>query len=346
MALCRENQNPVLFPDAGGIENLFSTSYTAKEGLCGISHGFFQFEGEKKTLWHNGETEHFSTFFACVPEEEFTISVVCNCTSGMDIIQEIGFASVAKSEESLKQCQMELENDKTGFPSAKEVEGSYADYRQVHHGISQLYYLLPGFFAEIEAIGENRIRMGDETFTQVAPYLYQNEENGIHAYFTVRDSKVEKFSYLIEFAPAAFSTKLIRGYSYAALGLFLVLTVVFLVYSFVFWIRRGGKRDEAQGVLCGVLFGDVTLVISGILIWNLVCIFQKILSWENFSALRCNLIGNRILGGLLCLSSIAVFVFLRRQQGKAGRFLTAAYAVSVCLLLGMLLLNGAFSLAG
>lgn len=246
--------------------------------------------------------------------------------------------------------KIDLEKDvKEYLPKDFEVPRSYEKPVRVidlmnHQGGFDDYMI--GLFAEIEAIGENRIRMRDETFTQVAPYLYQNEENGIHAYFTVKDGKVEKFSYLIEFAPVAFSTKLIRGYSYAALGLFLVLTVVFLVYSFVFWIRKGLKRDKAQGVLCGILFGDISFVMSGILIWNLVCIFQKVLSFENFSALRGNLIGNRILEVLLCLSSVAAVVFLKKQQGKAGRFLTAAYAVSVGLLLGMLLLNGAFSLAG
>lgn len=346
MALCRESQNPVLFPDVKGIEKLFSTSSTAKEGLSGISYGFFQFEGEKKTFWHNGETEHFSAFFACVPEEEFSISIVCNCTNGMDLIQELGFASVAKSGETLKQCQKELENDKTGFPSAKEVEGTYADYRQVHHGISQLYYLMPGTFSKIEAIGENRIRMQDETFTQVAPYLYLNEENGIHACFTVKNGKVEKISYLTEAAPVAASVKLVRGYSYAALGLSAVLTVVFLVYSLVFWIRRCMKKKKMQGGVCGVFFGNISLLISAGLIWNIVCIFQKILSCGNFSSIRGNVAGNRILMGLLFLSSIAALFFGKKQQGKAGRIITVLYAAAVCLFDVMLLINGACSMEG
>lgn len=77
--------------------------------------------------------------------------------------------------------KIDLEKDvKEYLPKDFEVPRSYEKPVRVidlmnHQGGFDDYMI--GLFAEIEAIGENRIRMRDETFTQVAPYLYQNEEN-------------------------------------------------------------------------------------------------------------------------------------------------------------------------
>ncbi len=337
IALCNKDENPVLFKNKGSMEKLLSASYRAKEEVSGIAHGFIEYDGEYKTYWHNGGTENFSTFFAVVPEVDYAIAIAANTEAGMSLIQNLGFQTVQKKA-------VTLEKPEDYLPDTKNVEGKYKDFREVHHGISQLFYLFPESI-KVKAVNNTQISVAGELYTQIKPYLYQSVKTGIKSGFVVEKGKVVKYSNMIDYIPVTWKENVKRYITYVILVYFLLSFFIQVIYLTGTSVRnrvRGNERVQITGInkkrwaifsLAGYLA----------LFSNIYIIVNKILSWENFSSIRIHIFVNYGIGIFVLITSGIVIFSLRQKKGRLEKFIYGSYSISAVFMIITLGMWGVFN---
>lgn len=326
------NKNSGLFQSPETYDKLLSTTYTANEDIAGVAHGFFEYNGEYKTYWHNGGTNNFSTFFAVVPEADFAIAVVAN-TEGIpcnELVHKIGFMSVGEKQITLKQTE-------TNLPSSKEVAGVYVAPRRCHHGIEQILHLLSMADKTVEYVDENEIRIDGEHYIQIKPYLYQNVEDGQKCYFTVRDGKVEQYTYIQGYMKVNTATKVRYYLSYGGILLGAIAFIVAIPVLIIALCKKRGKIYKYLFITEGlwiVLFG------------NIVALAIRALSGARFGEIRWQIVCNVFIGIAIAGSSILQTVRGIHEKNiskKAKVFLLAETIANVILL--MVLINwGVFNI--
>jgi len=337
IALCNEDVNPVLFKNKNGVKNLLSTSYCANKEVSGIAHGFIEYDGEYETYWHNGGTENFSTFFAVVPSEDYAIALVANTANGISTIQKLGFQTVQKKDVVLEKPQKNL-------PNTKIVQGKYMDFRQVHHGITQLFYLFPEAL-DIKAVNNTQISINGDLYTQIKPYLYQNVKTGIKGTFVVESGKVVKYSNMIDYIPVTWEQKVKQYITYAILACFLLSFLVQIVYLFGTWIRNRIHRKERVKIIClkEKKWAIFSIVCYLLLFTNIYFVVNKILTWERFSIIRLNIVINYGFGAFILIASGFIIFFLRQNKSRLQRFIYGSYGISSVIMLVTLGVWGIFN---
>lgn len=288
------DKNSGLFQSPETYEKLLSTTYTANEDIAGVSHGFFEYDGEYKTYWHNGGTCDFYTFFAVVPEADFAIAVVAN-TEGMacnELVHKIGWMSVGEK-------QITMEQPEANLPSAKEVVGEYAAPRRCHHGVGQILHLLSMADQTVEYVNENEIRIGDKQYIQIKPYLYQNVENGQKCYFTVRDGKVEQYTYIQGYMKVNTATRIRYVASYTGILIWAIAFIVAIPILIIALCKKRGKMYKYLFIIEGlwiVLFGNVVVLAS------------RAMAGARFGEIRWQIACNIIIGLAIAGCSIAQII--------------------------------------
>lgn len=337
IALCKDGENPVLFKNKDGVNKLLSTSYCVNEEVSGIAHGFIEYDGEYNTYWHNGGTQNFSTFFAVVPEADYAIALVANTEAGISLIQNLGFQTVQKKE-------VTLEKPENNLPNTKIVEGKYMDFRQVHHGISQLLYLFPETM-NVLAVNDTQISIDGDLYTQIKPYLYQNVETGMKCAFVVEDGKVVKYSNMLDNVPVTWKENVKWYTTYAVMLYFIVSLVslaIYLVSKFIRKKHRDKKQEEKGGLKKGkwIIFSIVGYLILFI---NIFIIVNKISSWENFSSIRHNILVNYVIGAFIMLSNGKVIISVKQINNRWMKLIYGNYVISNLLLFITLGVWGVFN---
>ncbi len=322
--LCKEDENPVLFDSKDGINHLLSTSYGANKEVAGIAHGFIEYQGEYDTFWHNGGTQNFASFFAVVPEEDYAIAIIANTDAGNGIkmVQELGFETVKAKEITLEQPEDKL-------PSTKIVEGRYRDFREVHHGISQLLYLIPSSI-HVNAVNDTQISVDGSLYNQIKPYLYQSVDDGTKCTFVVKNNKVIKYSNIIDYIPVSLKDDMKRLLTYTILAFFAITIIINIIYLIILFVRSRimkGKLDNKEGNHVAKWIG---FSIVGYLVLGLNCyhIIQKFISWESFSTMRFNLLLNGCIGILILVLNVLVIKLLRKKNDKIEKVLGNCYALA------------------
>ena len=145
-------------------KEMLSTSYHAAEGVPGIAHGFIEYDGEVPVYWHDGGTDHSSTFFAIVPERDFGVVICTNTGSkGIRMIQKLGFDMVKKQQPS-----KEISASNELLPDARLVEGDYQDFREDRKGILRMLTFTRCFDPlKVRAINEKQITIDGKLHTQI-----------------------------------------------------------------------------------------------------------------------------------------------------------------------------------
>lgn len=320
-----------LFQSPETYDELLSTTYTANEEIAGVSHGFFEYDGEYKTYWHNGGTNDFSTFFAVVPEADFAIAVVAN-TEGSPcnrLVHEIGWMSVGVK-------QVELEKPEENLPDTKDVVGTYTAPRRFHHGISQLIYLFSMNDVTVDYLNENEITIDGTNYLQIKPYLYQDEETGQKCFFTVENGEVTAYTYIQGYEKDKISSKLFYWSSYGVIAIWLVTFVVVIPLLIIMFCKKRGAGYHS------ILYSELLWI--GLLV-NIVSIALKILDAGRFGAIQVQLVINIILGILLAGLSLYQLIKMNHQTmcSRKSRNFIRYYSIVNVLMLVILFLWGVFN---
>lgn len=296
MALLDEEEHPV-FKNYGTQQEMLSTSYHAAEGVAGIAHGFIEYDGEAPVYWHNGGTDHSSTFFAIVPELDFGVVLCTNTGSeGLDVIQELGFDFVKKQLPIMEKQQLS-----DNLPDVKQVEGDYLDFREDRKGLLRMEafirYLSP---IKVRTVNDEQITIDGQLYTQTAPYIFTNEADGTKCAFVVENGKVVKYSDMLDYLPISLGTKVVV-YTQAAVLLLLMFSVVIGLTTCLTAVLR--KRAGLEQLLIFII-----IVMWGGIVTNTLHIVNLIMEWVFFEELRSSIIRNCFLGGLLAVCGIAGIV--------------------------------------
>lgn len=160
------NKN-ALFENEDTLKKLLSQSYSANEHAPGIAHGFWEYDGMYKGFTHGGNTNSFSSNFHIVPEENFSVIILTNQASEVDISYGLVKELVGEKEQH---------NVSTPpLPNSKSLEGKYISARKMESGFLNLYnYLLP---LTVQSINENEIEVSlagaTAVYTQTYPDVYK-----------------------------------------------------------------------------------------------------------------------------------------------------------------------------
>jgi len=313
------DENSGLFEKPETYREFLSTTYQANEDITGTAHGFFEYDGEYKTYWHDGETNDFTTFFAVVPQADFVVAVSAN-TKSPDchaLVHNIGWTMVAKKE-------VELMTPQENLPSTGEVAGNYSAPRRFHYGIPKMMYLIAPYDIKVKAINDKEITINKGTYRQVKPYVYQDEESGELSAFSTKDGKVVSYTYIQGYQKNGFGVILnyIITYLIAAVGVITFLGSI--VYQLVHIVNRQRRVRKVMLVIQAAWLGYV---------FNLIDLAYKILSGARFNELELQLYLN--LGQGIIIAGAAVFKliqFYRNQEKTRSEKNWAYYYYTVQLL--------------
>ncbi|WP_176470208.1 serine hydrolase [Terribacillus saccharophilus] len=167
-ALMPQSQNKnVLFENEDTLTKLFSQSYSANEHAPGIAHGFWEYDGMYKGFTHGGNTTSFSSNFHIVPEEGFSVIILTNQASEVDITYGLMKELVGEKDQETVSV--------SNLPSSQSLEGKYISARKMESGFLHLYnYLIP---LTVQSINENEIEVSlagaTAIYTQIYPDVYK-----------------------------------------------------------------------------------------------------------------------------------------------------------------------------
>lgn len=335
-ALLEEETHPV-FERYETQQEMLSTSYQAAEGVPGMAHGFVEYDGEYPVYWHNGGTDHSSTFFAIVPEQDFGVVICTNTGSkGLGIIQKLGFDMVKKQQPFLEE-QTVAEK----LPDVKLVEGDYLDFREDRKGLLRIEAFSRYFSPHrVRAVNENRITIDGQLYTQIKPYIFRNDEDGTKCAFVVENGKVVKYSRMLDYLPVTLGTRVIVYTQAAVLALLVLAIVGGIGFCVLALVRRSAGLDH------GIVF--CMILLWGAIVANMLHMVNLVVDWVPFSTVRGSVVVNCILGALLAVCGVVGIV--RKAvlyRGSTKHKLTVAYvqqlsfyitsvvALAVCWSLGM-----------
>lgn len=321
IALLDEENHP-LFEKKETMQEMLSASCGDTKGAAGMAHGFVEYDGEYPVYWHNGGTDHSSTFFAIVPETDFAI-ILCTNSGNLSSIQQFGF-------EMLQKNQVVLETPQENLPETSIVEGNYLDFREDHRGIAKISYFTRYLEPiRVRSMSQNEITIDGSKYIQVEPYVFQDVETGTKVAFQVENGKVIKYTDMLDYLPVPGWKSVAAWAKVLVLLLFAVSILVTLITLLIRIIRKRWSKREmipTAGLLCWCALGA-----------NFVVILEKIIEWNTFQAIRGHLILNGGLGALILVCSVCEFTGGKKDSGKtlAYRFF-AVFSVLALVALGTL----------
>ncbi|MFA1819269.1 serine hydrolase domain-containing protein [Virgibacillus oceani] len=227
-----DETSPLLRADKT-LSELLSSSYSVHEGVPGVAHGFWEYDGQYKGLTHSGSTGAFSSNFHIVPEDNFAVIVLTNQADEIDLSFDLIHELVGDGDKTVEEK----------LPNSSVTEGSYLTARSMHSGFMNLYYyyLIP---LNIKSINDNEIEVSvsglTANYVQTSPYVYKMT-SGHNAfipnnvmYFQVTDGAVEQISTSYsDYLPMEKS----KAFLYITMGLFIWCAVYFLISPFVLMVR-------------------------------------------------------------------------------------------------------------
>ena len=325
------DKNSGLFEHTDTYDTMLTNTYRANDEIVGSAHGFFEYEGEYKTYWHNGETNDFTTFFAIVPEADFAVVVSANTKSPecSQMVHTLGWMMVQKKE-------VVMLTPKESLPSTKEVAGKYCAPRRFHHGISQMMYLVSPYDLKVEVVNDQEITINGDKYKQVKPYVYQDEESGDLSAFGTDNGKVTSYTFIQGYQKNSAWSGVKYGLTYVIGALGILSFLASIAYQLIHIFNRERK---VRKVLLGLQAAWL------IYVFNTIDVACKILTGARYGELQVQLYVNLGLGlGMFGASAVMIARYLKNQEGKlrAARIWGMGYYTIQILMLVMLACWGGF----
>ncbi|MCU9614912.1 beta-lactamase family protein [Caldibacillus lycopersici] len=238
----REDKQTPLFGSNQTLQEMLSTSYSVNENVPGNAHGFWEYSGAKRGLFHSGNTVAFSSNLHMVPEENFAVVVLTNQSGEINLSYGLVKALVGEDERMVED----------NLPSNSNVEGTYLSARRMMDGFLSLYYYYLTPF-HVTAQNENEIVVDaaglEAIYQQTSPYVYQMTSGSAAfipndiLYFHVKDGVVNQISTTFsDYLPMDKS----NAWLMVTLLLFIFCTVYFLVSSIFLLVRAILKHQQRK----------------------------------------------------------------------------------------------------
>ena len=306
-----ESKNSSLFQESQTQSKLLSTSYSSKEDVPGLAHGFWEYDGEYRGLMHSGNTVAYSSNMQIVPEENFAIIVLTNQADEIDLLFGLVDELVGRGDQTVQE----------NLPSTAEVEGSYLTARRTYNGFMNLYaYLAP---LDVRAINDNEIELDlagfKATYMQTNPYVYKLKSgNNIFIpnnvmYFHVNDGRAEQISTSYADYVAMDKSKLFLVIS---LGLFIWSMVYFLISPFALIVLAFMRRRRKQKTATVTKWNGVLILSGTALAVNIVLLIVRMLSnpMRTYSEIHPHFIGNYIFTVISLISVVMVIIYWNKTS--------------------------------
>ncbi len=323
-----ESENTSLFQESQTQSELLATSYSPEEGVPGLAHGFWEYDGAYRGLTHSGNTVAYSGNMQIVPEDHFAIIVLTNQADEIDLLFGLVDELVGKGDQTVQE----------NLPSTSEVEGSYLTARRTYNGFMNLYaYLAP---LDVQAINDNEIELDlagfKATYTQTSPYVYKMKSgNDVFIpsnvmYFHVNDGESEQISTTYADYVAMDKSKL---FLLISLGLFIWFMVYFLISPFVLIVLACLRRRRKQKTVAAAKWNGVLTLSGAALAVNLVLLIVRMLSnpMRTYAEMLLHFIGNYVFTVISFISIAMVIIFWKKtplsKWQKIGYVLTCISSV-------------------
>lgn len=278
-----ESTRTPLFSDQSTLTQMLSQSYTPHPEMLSNAHGFWEYDGAQRSLWHSGNTASFTSFFAFVPEERFGFAILTNAAAAID--PTYGLGELLLGESGMNYPGQSIQ------PSAHDLVGSYMISMYSHSSfLEALHYLTE--MVKINVAGENEITVQilgkTQRYVQTSPHYYEliAEESPDMRFFHQQlyvesdaSGKIQRISggHFMDFIPLPQG----RTPPYLWLSLLIAITssLFFIVTPMVLsfrCIRRKNKLAEQSAVVklqrrvitLLVLVGTIFIVNNGYLLLN------------------------------------------------------------------------------
>jgi len=328
-----DGKDSLLFDKRETLDEMFTQSHEMGPEMAGISHGFFEWDGEYRGVGHGGNTISFSTQINLVPEEHFGVIILTNSANEMDIGYGLTEALIGKRD---KTVAIGGEN----LPSEKEVEGSFTNARRMHNGFLELV----GYFSllKVKAMEPNKIELSmvgqTATLVQTKPYVYQKiDSDGTlfkyqfnKVYFDVSNGKVQRISG--DYLPL--STGRTMPWLIVSLLIVIISALYFIITPIVLLIGKWRyKKVDAKVpplnsrvqkiVALLVLCGTATIINNAVLIIRIL-----INTYRSFAEVKIHIFLNYPLVILAALLSILVMMNWKRATTRQKVFLGATIFIT------------------
>ena len=166
-----QGESGPLFNCRTTLDLMLSPSYSDRNVLIGMYHGFNSYDGIYFAIGHGGSLGGFNSDFVIVPSERFGVVILNNSTRSRAIFTKITNLLIGRGEDVLTPPPANL-------PHASRVEGNFKRLRRAEGSILEFNnYDLMNSDIRVRAIDENTITMvmGGRTrrYQQVEPYVFR-----------------------------------------------------------------------------------------------------------------------------------------------------------------------------
>lgn len=338
-----------LFAKRETLDTFFTQTHAMGPGIGGFAHGFIEWDGERRTIGHGGNTACFSTQINLVPEDRFAVIILTNTAGEMDITAGLTQALIGRPSQAganlpapPKAAPSQAASNQaassrpapglSSLPPASDVAGLYVDARRMHNGFLAFHRYLS--LMQVKALGPDQISvsMGGQSaiMRQTAPYLFERVEASgpIFQYyvgkvfFDVKDGAVRRMSGdFLPLPPGRTLPWLIASLAAVAASV-LFLAAALLVGS----VRRLARAFRRKGSATSEALASQSrhaqrlaawlLVFGGALLLNNAVIILRMLmdNYRSFAEFRFQVILNYPLGAAAAVLIVLTAVHGLRQQ--------------------------------
>lgn len=305
----QDGESSPLFENTHTLEEMLSISYSYGDGFPGIAHGFWENYNAVKTLGHGGNTDSFSSYFTISPETGFALVVMTNQAGETGLCLGLPNALFGK-------YATEYEGE---LPDAHQLAGSYITARRPYSGFTKVMGFLQIY--SVKAIDSHTIEVSGNTFTQISPYVYQNDGNSQalesvgFLCFTVENGAVVRVS-------MAYGDLLpVSGYEGYMLIISAILAIACILYiiAAILIIVIGAIRNRRKGIASSPLKKlNISLNLAGIAaLLNILILVLRAFQYSSYEALNIHF-GINIAYMLFALLNI-VFMIAKWKRSAPSR---------------------------
>ncbi|WP_052400789.1 serine hydrolase domain-containing protein [Oceanobacillus jeddahense] len=323
-----DSENTSLFLENETLSELLTTSYAPEEGVPGLAHGFWEYDGEYRGLTHSGNTVAYSSNMQIVPEDNFAIIILTNQADEIDLLFGLTDKLVGRGGQTVQE----------NLPLTSEVEGSYLSARRTYNGFMNLYaYLAP---LHVKPINNNEIELNlagfKATYTQISPYVYKLKSGddvfipSNVMYFHENDGEIMQISTTYaDYLPMDKS----KPFLYISLGVFIWCVVYFLINPFILFVQAILQKRRKKKILMVTKWNWILTLSGTALAVNIVVLIIRMLNkpMRMYSELFPHFIGNYVFSVTSFISVVVIIVLWRKNQlskvRKIGYLLTCVSSI-------------------
>ena len=323
----QEGDNSPLFKNNTTLNNMLTTSDYYDDGIARNAHGFWQGMYSVGVLEHGGNTDSFSSNFTFSKEENLAIIVMTN---------QIAETGLSYGLPVYIYGDYVHEDSEGALSTARELEGSYMQARQVYKGFSKLM----GVFmtGHLKAEDDSTFALFGKTFKQVSPYLYRStDEHNLFLHFTQSDGKVEKVSMMTsDLLPMSTGMKGFAIFS----GITAVSSILYLFVSLIAMAVNSIRKRKKSITTLPIRKWSILLNTAGIMVLvNVALLAYRTLYYASYTSLKIHFWVNYayLAFAAICITMIA----MQWKKARYSKLQSINYILSciVAFLLAVLLIG-------